>query len=177
MLTEILDSVFKELKKGTQINKHPFRYTCLGTVDASGTPQQRMVVIRDIKNNEITIYTDLRTEKINDLKSNPKASLLFYDYKKLRQIKLSGTISIDESPNESLWNAIPAKAQKDYTTKEKPGTKISNPEEISYTEINNFCVLKFTFTKIDSLKLTRPNHVRTQFELINDNWEGSFVVP
>ena len=178
MISEILDSIFKELKKGTQINSHPFRYTCLGTVDFSGNPQQRMVVIRDISNNEITIYTDNRTEKVSEIKSNANASLLFYDYKKMKQLKLSGKITVDQSPDKSLWNAIPAKAKKDYTTKNKPGTKIKNPEDISYTEtFENFCVLKFAFTKMDYLNITRPNHVRAQFLLIDNMWEGSFIVP
>jgi len=136
-----------------------------------------MVVFRKIKNNTISIYTDLRTPKVAHFSNNPNASILLYDYKNRKQIQLTGTIAIEKEYDASVWNSISPKAKKDYTTAFPPGSIIETPSTVLYDEQINFCILKFTFSKIDYLNIVQPYHTRAKFNLIKNNWEGNYVVP
>lgn len=176
-MKSLLSDIFKALEKGSKTPKHPFKYVCLSSV-FNNTPQQRMVVFRSIKGNEINIYTDSRTKKVNDFLTNPKASLLFYDYQKMMQIQLTGKVEVDKTPSNKLWNTLSEKAQKDYTTLFAPGSYINDPSIIDYNkDAIHFCILKFTFTKIDYLHIQKPHHTRAQFNLVNTDWEGNYLVP
>jgi len=176
-MQEILTAIFTELEKGATQTKHPYRYFCLSSIK-NNIPQQRMVVFRAIVKNTISIYTDLRSPKVSHFKNNPNASILLYDYKKMKQIQLTGTIQIEKEYDAFVWNSISPKAKKDYTTLYAPGTEISSPERVIYKEEKvNFCILKFTFSKIDYLNINRPYHIRTQFTLIDNEWKGVYVTP
>ncbi len=176
-LEQLLDHIFSSLNKGKTVPKHPFRYITLAT-ESNGTPFQRMVVFRKINKNTITLYTDRRTPKVNHLKNNPNASLLFFDYKKMTQIQLQGLIKIDDSLDKSLWNNLSEKAKEDYTGIKTPGESINDFEEIVFdTDNNNFCKLNFHFTKIDYLQIGKPHHTRAKFTLENNKWKGNYVVP
>lgn len=172
----LLKKIFEDLKKGTQLPKHPYRYCCLSSIK-NNTPQQRMVVLRNIFENTITIYTDVRTPKVAQLTANTNASILFYDHKKMKQIQLTGIVSIEKEYDKSVWNSISPKAKKDYTTIKAPGTSIEQPDAVEYGEDINFCILKFEFYQIDYLSIQRPNHIRAKFEWENNSWTGSYQVP
>ena len=176
-MEEILATVFADLQKGATQTKHPYRYFCLSSIK-NNIPQQRMVVFRAISGNTISIFTDIRTSKVSDFKENPNASVLFYDSNEMKQIQLTGVVDIQEEYDASVWDSISPKAKKDYTTLDAPGMRISSPEKVIYNEENiNFCILKLTFTKIDYLNISRPYHIRTQFTLIDNKWQGAYVVP
>lgn len=175
-MESLLSKIFDELIKGSSITKHPYRYFCLSSI-SNQKPQQRMVVFRKITNNTISIYTDIRTPKVSQLLSNPNASVLLYDPKKMNQIQLSGIIEVEKEYDATVWNSISPKAKKDYTTSLAPGSVIHSPEDISYNENINFCILKFTFNEIDYLDINRPYHTRAQFKLSNNEWLGSYVIP
>ena len=38
-------------------------------------------------------------------------------------------------------------------------------------------MIEITPTKIEYLKLKRPNHIRIEFNQANDAWKASFLVP
>lgn len=178
-INTLLENILQSLIIGNTTPKHPFRYVNLATMQSDGMPSQRLVVFRKIEGNKITIYTDLRTPKVEHLRNNPKASLLFYDYKKIVQIQLQGTVTIDTSFDKSLWDNLSLKAKQDYTSVKNPGDYLTeNFEEIIFdTNKNYFCKLYFHFTKIDYLKINKPHHIRAQFEMVDNNWKGSYVVP
>jgi len=172
----LLAEIFSELQKGSTQVKHPFRYFCLSSIE-NNTPFQRMVVFRELKNNTISIYTDIRTPKVSHFTANSNASVLLYDYTNMIQIQLTGVVAIEKEYHASVWDSISPKAQKDYTSLLAPGSSIESPEKVLYGEKVNFCILKFIFSKIDYLHIDRPFHSRTKFNLIDDKWEGSYVVP
>ncbi len=136
-----------------------------------------MVVFRGITNNTISIYTDIRTPKVSQLLLNPNASVLFYDYKKMNQIQLTGTIEVEKEYDATVWNSISPKAKKDYTTKLAPGSVIDEPDKVLYGDNINFCILKFSFNEIDYLDINRPYHTRAKFKLTNNEWLGNYVIP
>lgn len=173
----LLEEILTSLKVGKTIPKHPYRYVNLSTT-IENKVFQRMVVFRKIEGNIITVYTDSRTPKVEQLKQNANASLLFWDYKCMTQIQLQGTATIDFNKDPSIWNGMRDKAKEDYTAKLTPGSEISSSNEIQFLENENyFCKLHFKITNIDYLQIGKPNHTRAQFEWVDNKWKGSYVVP
>lgn len=178
MLDKILQDCKTEWIKSKVKKNHPFRYFSLATTDPKGDPEVRLVVLRNYHSEDdlFTIYTDARTPKIKALDRNPTAELLFYDPKKLLQIRVT-TSCIAQRSDEQIFRQQHEGAQKDYTTTVAPGTTIKQMDALTYSENHHFRVLVFKAIKIDYLRLKRPHHQRAVFHLVNSQWEGSFVAP
>lgn len=176
-LDEILKNIFKEIEKGITIKRHPYKYGCLSSIK-NESPQQRMVVMRKLEKNLLTIYTDERSPKVAQFTDNPEASILFYNPVKMTQIILKGHIKINHDTDNEIWKSLPEVAHKDYTTLLAPGTTVENPEPEYDSNSAHFCYLEFVFDSIDYLNIDRPYHTRTSFKLSTSNtWEGSYVTP
>ena len=178
----MLDSVLKScetawIKTKTKKN-HPFRFFSLVTTSPEGQAEARMVVLRkfDVSNFEFTIYTDLRTPKMASIVHIPEVELLFYDHKKLWQIRVKAKC-IAQREDPALFAQQQEAAQKDYTTLIAPGTEIKAMDAVEYGSKNHFVVLTFRAYHIDHLQLKRPNHQRAIFTLQGQEWKGSFVTP
>ena len=65
----------------------------LATSDKTGVPSVRMVLLKDYDETGFVFYTNLNSNKSNDLKNNPKASMCFYWKSLSRQINIIGKIS------------------------------------------------------------------------------------
>jgi pyridoxamine 5'-phosphate oxidase len=64
----------------------------LGTVDASGMPNVRMVLLKGVEDGKFIFYTNLESAKGVELDAVPKASLCFHWKSLRRQIRLRGSI-------------------------------------------------------------------------------------
>jgi pyridoxamine 5'-phosphate oxidase len=62
----------------------------IATVDATGQPSQRIVLLKSLDDKGFVFYTNLRSRKAQDLKQNPKVSLHFPWYFLERQVKVCG---------------------------------------------------------------------------------------
>ncbi|MBP2830613.1 pyridoxamine 5'-phosphate oxidase family protein [Aquimarina sp. U1-2] len=181
-MTEIIFStVLKDLKNATITNSHPFRYFTLGTSSINGTPRLRTVVLREIDEHlNLMVYTDKRSKKITHINEHNTVSLLFFDSEKLIQLSIRAKAKLitDDITLKRIWEHIPIKSRKDYTTKLAPGKEINNPEQIDYLEEKHFLTaIKLIPDKIEYLRLKRPTHIRVLYEKENDEWKGSFLVP
>jgi len=178
MLSEIFKDVINEIKFGYLKRKHANKYCYLASV-SNGKPVNRTVVLRDMTDeNNLIIFTDKRSNKVEHFKNNPNAEALFYNHKKLWQIKVSGKINIveDQEKVDYYKQKIQGASKKDYITEKKPGSEIKNPDNVEYGEKLNFALLELQTQSIESLQLKRPNHIRCVFKK-EDNWQGQFLVP
>ena len=64
----------------------------LGTVDASGLPNVRMVLLKGVEDGKFIFYTNLESAKGRELEACPKAALCFHWKSLRRQIRLRGLI-------------------------------------------------------------------------------------
>lgn len=64
----------------------------IATVDASGQPSQRIVLLKHLDEKGFVFYTNLNSRKAQDLKQNPKISLHFPWYILERQVKVCGVV-------------------------------------------------------------------------------------
>src|SRR5690606_1903863 len=73
----------------------------IATVDASGQPSQRIVLLKGLDQRGFVFYTNLRSRKAQDLQQNPKISLHFPWHFFERQVKVCGVVE-QLSTTESL---------------------------------------------------------------------------
>lgn len=64
---------------------------CVATVDSSGQPSQRLVLLKDVTSEGFTFYTNLGSRKASELSENPKVSLHFPWHPLERQVIVYGT--------------------------------------------------------------------------------------
>lgn len=64
----------------------------IATVDATGQPSQRIVLLKHMDEKGFVFYTNLNSRKAQDLKQNPKISLHFPWYFLERQVKVCGVV-------------------------------------------------------------------------------------
>ena len=155
----------------------------------------RIVVLRGInrKNKKIWFHTDIRSKKIKILKSNPLASLLFYDKNEKIQLKISGKTKINyqNEITKKSWEKTAHMSRQCYLGKEMPGKialipssglsqDIDNFEySIKESEIGykNFCLVETFITSIEWLYLAAKGHRRALFVLKNDLVEKKWIIP
>ena len=180
MIDQFLEEVKRELISGPSKKRHPFRYFVLAT-DCNGKPNQRTVVLRKVLPDlSLVFYTDRRTDKIKDLKTNNQFSALFYHPKKLMQIRIEGHAELitDKDKLATYWHTVQEASKKDYTTVLAPSTAIKNPDDVDYTtEDDYFCPVKLIPNTLEYLRLKRPNHLRITFSKKENDWSGQFLVP
>ena len=64
----------------------------VATVDASGQPSQRIVLLKDVSPKGFVFYTNLGSRKAEELKQNPRISLHFPWHIIERQVKVCGVV-------------------------------------------------------------------------------------
>lgn len=64
----------------------------VATVDASGQPSQRIVLLKHLDEKGFVFYTNLNSRKAQELKQNPKVSLHFPWFFLERQVKVCGIV-------------------------------------------------------------------------------------
>ena len=65
----------------------------LATADKNATPSVRMVLLKDFNSEGFVFYTNLESQKGNELKENPNASMCFHWKSLLRQVRINGKLS------------------------------------------------------------------------------------
>jgi pyridoxamine 5'-phosphate oxidase len=65
----------------------------LATVDRSGAPSLRMVLLKDADAEGFVFYTNLESRKADELAANPKAALCFHWKSLKRQVRVEGNVS------------------------------------------------------------------------------------
>ena len=86
---ELFEIWFGEAKK-KEINDP--NALALGTACKMGIPSVRMVLLKGFDKNGFVFYTNLNSQKGNELKNNPNASMCFHWKSLLRQIRIVGTL-------------------------------------------------------------------------------------
>ena len=180
-LTEIQNKYWSMLEDAVTNRGSPFRtpvFMCSDKDDIEG----RIVVLRksDRENNLLQFHTDLRSPKVDILKNNNKASLLFYDKEEKIQlrVKVECEINNQNSVTEVSWKKTQHISRRCYLTDSPPGTVSENPtsgmisklEDFDYTMeqseegYKNFTVIKCYIKSIEWLYLAAKGHRRAKFD-------------
>jgi len=99
---KLFEKWFDEAKK-KEINDP--NALALGTASKTGIPSVRMVLLKGFDNNGFVFYTNLNSQKGNELKDNPNATMCFHWKSLLRQIRIVGTLKlVDDKTADNYYN-------------------------------------------------------------------------
>tara|TARA_B100001093_G_scaffold441176_1_gene442167 strand:+ start:411 stop:1037 length:627 start_codon:yes stop_codon:yes gene_type:complete len=87
--------LFKEWMEKAKISEpNDPNAVALATSSKNNIPSLRMVLLKDFNKNGFIFYTNLNSQKGNELKENPNAAMCFHWKSLLRQIRIIGKISL-----------------------------------------------------------------------------------
>ncbi len=153
----------------------------------------RIVVLRksDQSNNLVQFHSDIRSDKIEILKKNPNASMLFYDKDEKIQVRLKVNCVINHKNEitKTSWDKTQHISRKCYLVDKGPGTVSDVPtsglkpelDNFDYTKeqseegYKNFTVIQCNIKSIEWLYLAAKGHRRARFDL--ENSKDSWLVP
>ena len=153
----------------------------------------RIVVLRksDQQNNLVQFHSDIRSDKIELLKNNPNAALLFYDKDEKIQVRLKVNCIINHQNDitKNSWEKTQHISRKCYLVDNGPGTESDVPtsglkpelDNFDYTKeqseegYKNFTVIQCKIKSIEWLYLAAKGHRRAKFDLENN--KETWLVP
>ena len=78
----------------------------LGTASKEGIPSVRMVLLKGFDKNGFVFYTNLNSQKGNEIKENPNATMCFHWKSLLRQIRIVGTLrQVEDKIADEYYNS------------------------------------------------------------------------
>jgi pyridoxamine 5'-phosphate oxidase len=161
------------------------RYFQLATVTPSGYPANRTVVFRgflDEQQNTLKIVTDLRSQKIQDLKYQKIAEICWYFTKTREQFRIRGELQLVtaqetdsklQSARKSTWENLSDTARSQFTWLD-PGKPLKdNSSFIEFspdpnTPLDNFGLLLLIPNQVDHLQLKGKPQQRCLYTLQKD---------
>jgi hypothetical protein len=193
-LDDVLNGTCEMLHHGARAFNHPWHWPVLGTLGDTGVCQ-RTVILRSYERADriLICHSDLRAEKIRQIRNDARIGFLFYDSKEKIQLRVSGTATIhtDDPISDAHWKGTSLVSRMNYCTTEPPGAPLERPESglpefvtkkaAKLTDgqagRENFAAICCRFDQIDWLKLGLKGHRRARFFWWEDRLDGSWVVP
>ena len=193
-LDKVYLKIWELLKMGLQNRDLSFHipvFICGNKKKSDG----RIVVLRGINEKKKTIWfhSDIRSNKVKILKSNPEATLLFYDKNEKVQLRIFGNVIINYKNDltKKSWNKTVLMSRQCYLGDKAPGSDTLFPtsgltsdiDNLKYTiedsEIGyeNFCVIETFIKSIEWLYLAAKGHRRAYFSLKNNSLEKKWLIP
>ena len=193
-LDKVYIKIWELLKTGLKNRDAPFHIPVL----ISGNKNKfdaRIVVLRGINNKEkkIWFHSDIRSNKVKILKSNPDAALLFYDKSEKIQLRILGLAQINYQNDitKISWQKTAHMSRQCYMGDKPPGTDVSiatsglteDIDNLKYSKeeseigYKNFCVIEVFIKSIEWLYLAAKGHRRALFNLKNNSLEKKWLIP
>ena len=153
----------------------------------------RIVVLRksDQLNNTVQFHSDIRSDKIEKLKKNPKAAMLFYDKDEKIQVrlKIECIVNHNNEITKESWSKTKHISRKCYLVDNGPGSESASPtsglkpelENFEFTMeqsekgYKNFTVIQCKIKLIEWLYLAAKGHRRARFDL--ETKKNTWLVP
>ena len=188
-LDEIQNKYWSMLDDAVTNRSSPFRipvFMCAHQDEIDG----RIVVLRksDRANNLIQYHSDIRSDKIDKLKLNKNAAMLFYDKEEKIQVRLKVECSVNHNNEitKESWLKTQHISRKCYLVDNGPGTESDIPtsglkpelDNFDYTKeqseegYKNFTVIQCKIKSMEWLYLAVKGHRRAKFDIKNnkENW-------
>jgi pyridoxine/pyridoxamine 5'-phosphate oxidase len=182
---------------GVSNRNSPAHMPVVGTIDALGVPQMRIMILRDISQagRSLRFHTDSRSIKAEQLRKNPATSVLFYDPSAKVQIRMSGKTHFMTTGDiaDAAWSTSTPFARRCYMAEAAPGTPVAEassglpewiegkqPEEDQLADYRgNFAALLVEIDTIEWLYLANAGHrrARWQWNEAQNAWAGSWLIP
>lgn len=131
----------------------------LATINEFGYPVARMVLLKGFDQRGFVFYTNYNSDKAQQLKVNPKASLVFWWSDLERQVRVEGTVTkIDAAESDAYFSSRPRGSQLGAWVSDQ--SKVIPNREVLEER------LKALEIEYQNQKIPRPDH-----------WGGMRLVP
>ncbi len=155
----------------------------------------RIVVLRGVneKEKKIWFHSDIRSNKMKNLKYNSNATLLFYDKVEKVQLRIgvNTKINYQNDITEKSWKKTTLMSRQCYLGEKAPGSNSLEPSsgltenidnlkyslEESEVGYKNFCVIETFIKSIEWLYLAAKGHRRAYFTFKNNSVEKKWLIP
>jgi pyridoxine/pyridoxamine 5'-phosphate oxidase len=179
-LEDTLAEVWRRLARGVADRRAPARHPTIATVDASGAPTLRTVVLRaaDRAAATLEIHTDSASAKAAHLARDPRAALHVWEPRARLQLRLAARAeALAGAEAEARWAKIPEGARLAYGGAPAPGAPLDRPEAHDPAPDHaRFLPLRLHVEEIETLHLGEDRHRRARFRAA-DGWAGRWIAP
>lgn len=178
-LQAVLSEATRLLSRAVADRRSPMHTPTVATIGLDGRPRLRTVVLRgfDPARRELRFHTDIRSEKVAEMRSDPRMGLHVYDPGSRIQIRLGAraTLHTDDAVAENAWQTSQPMSRVCYGTRPGPGSAIEaggsfslpdGPGEVADGR-PNFVAVTGVIDELDWLHLAASGHRRALFR-----WEA-----
>ena len=185
------------VEAGSTDRHSPAHMPAVGTVDETGAPQLRIMILRDASRVARTLrfHTDLRSIKAAQVRNNGATSVLFYDMSAKLQIRMTGQTQLLPIGDvaDTAWSRSTPFARRCYMAEAAPGLPIAGPssglpewiqgkkpDEAQLADYRqNFSTMLVEIRSVEWLYLANPGHrrARWQWQDAQKSWQGYWLVP
>ncbi|RBP05642.1 pyridoxine/pyridoxamine 5'-phosphate oxidase [Roseiarcus fermentans] len=185
MIEPTLDRIWAPLVAGAGPGRTPFTVLQLATLGTDGAPKVRGVILRgaDAERGAVSFFTDLRSAKVAEMRSEPRVSLVGYDSDAGIQIRLEGVATIDSKSPErrAAWAACRPHTRALFQHPLPSGAPIADPAEAAPAgdaeAEGRFALVVVSVIRIDWLDISGPLHRRAMFQRDGAGWRGGWAAP
>lgn len=163
----------------------------LATVDKTGSPHSRIILIKDIKDKGVTFFTDYSSDKGEQMSDNKSVCINIFWKEFDRQVRMNGNISkLEKAESEKYFQSRPkdsqisatASLQSKEVSKKSLMTKVSEITELYKDDGVLPCPENWGgyFVEINEFEFWqgRPNRLHDRFKYcLNSSWEIKRVSP
>ena len=198
-LDAALDAAWTQLSEGVRNRRHGFHTPTLATLAPDGQPQARVMVLRRAEpaRRVALFHCDVRSPKASEVRADPRAALLFYDFKNKTQVRATARAEVltDDPDVEAAWERTRLQSRRCYLAPHPPTADTGDadeppppnlPEHLIHRDPTeeeseagraNFAVIRCHLKTLDWLYLEHTGHRRARFEWNGERWLGRWVEP
>jgi len=146
---ELFDKWYEAAKK-KEINDP--NALALATSSKNNVPSVRMVLLKDFSKNGFVFYTNLNSQKGNEIKENPSVSMCFHWKSLLRQVRINGKVTPVQNTVADKYYSSRAYESRIGAWASNQSSVLNNRQEL----INSIDKFKEKFNEKDNVP--RPDH-------------------
>lgn len=170
------------------------RYLQLATVTIDGHPANRTIVFRNFleNTNQLKFITDSRSQKVEEIETNPWGEACWYFPKTREQFRLRGKLTLVKAHHphpklakarQTIWQEISDNARQQFTWPNPGKSRVEAyafklPLPNSAEPPSNFCLLLLNPTTVEHLELRGEPQNRWLYQRNNQqNWSIQAINP
>ncbi|MEM9984261.1 MAG: pyridoxamine 5'-phosphate oxidase family protein [Bacteroidota bacterium] len=193
-LSELSVQAWQLLRRGAVDAKSPYHSASLVSYDGA-RPQARQVILREVDSPaaSLTLHTDIRSPKVDQIKAFPLVSWLFWHPKQRIQLRMHGKATVHhlDDQTQAAWQSLSPSSRLNYSSQLPPSQFIETWEagkevQATYEDLAkcstddwypHFAVIQTHLSSFEYLQLRREGHLRAHFDWQQDSWRGQWLVP
>lgn len=186
-LDAVRSAAFALLAEGVAEPRSPFRGPALATMDRSGRPAVRTVILRRFapEARRLSFHTDRRSAKYAELAARPAVALHVWDAARKVQLRLDGDagLHVGDAVARALWDGAGPGSRAGYRQATGPGRPLpapSAPDSLPRDEgaaFGDFVAVEIVFHCLDWLALSRHGNRRARFSWQGGGCDARWIAP